>query len=54
MSGTYKEVSGWEGGKVGGERGWVAGGRLKLPLRLFGLAMSPRSTNHRPKHALRV
>ena len=28
---------------------WEAGGRLNLPLGLFGLAMSPRSASHGPK-----
>ena len=40
-----------EGGGVGGGGGWEAGGRLNLPLGLFGLAMGPRSASHRPKHA---
>ena len=38
-------------GGVGGGDGWEAGGGLKLLLGLFGLAMSPRSASHRPKHA---
>ena len=42
----YKGVGGWEEG--GG--GWAAGGGLNPPLGLFGLAMSPRSASHRPKH----
>ena len=36
---------------MGGGGGWEAGGGLNLPLGLFGLAMSPRSASHRPKHA---
>ena len=44
--------SGWEGGGgAGGEGGWEAGGGLNLLLQLFGLAMSPRSANQRPKRA---
>ena len=41
------------GGKGMGEwRGkWKAGGRLNLPLGLFGPAIGPRSASHRPKHA---
>ena len=39
------------GGEAGGGDGWEAGGRLKLPLGTFGLAMGPRSASHRPKHA---
>ena len=31
-SGTYKEVGGWEGGRVGGGGGWAAGGGLYFPL----------------------
>ena len=45
MSDAYR---GW----VGGEGEWAAGGGLNSPLGLFGLAMSPRSVSHRPKHAL--
>ena len=40
---------GWVGGR-GGD-GWEAGGGLNHLLGLFGLAMSPRSAIHRPKHA---
>ena len=32
-----------------GVGGWAAEGGLNLLLRLFGLAMSPRSASHRPK-----
>ena len=38
-------------GWAGGGGGWKAGGGLYAPLGLFGLAMSPRSASHRPKHA---
>ena len=38
-----------EGGGEGGGDGWEAGGRLYLPIALFGLAMSPRSISHRPR-----
>ena len=38
-----------------GERGrWEAGGGLTLPLGLFGVAMSPRSTDHRPRQDWRA
>ena len=39
------------GGWVGGGGGWAAGGGLYPLSGLFGLAMSPRSANNRPKHA---
>ena len=39
------------GGGAGGGGGWETRGWLNLPLRPFGLAMGPRSVNHRPKHA---
>ena len=43
---------GWVGGGgAGGGGGWEAVGGLNLPMRLFGLAMGPRSASHRPKHA---
>ena len=29
--------------------GWAAGGRLNLPIGLFGVSMSPRSANYRPR-----
>ena len=41
----------WE--RVGWER-WAAGGELKPPLGLFGLAMSSRSASQRPKHTQRA
>ena len=45
-------VGGWVGGtRVGGGGGWEAGGWLYPTLGPFGLAMSPRSTSHGPKHA---
>ena len=37
------------GGGADGGGGWETGGGLNPPLRLFGLAMAPRSVNHRPK-----
>ena len=45
---------GWvEGvGGVGGGGGWEARGGLYLPIGLFGVAMSPRSASHRPRHRL--
>ena len=39
---------GWVEG-MGGGGGWEAGGRLNLSIRLFGVAMSPRSASHRPR-----
>ena len=36
------------GGGVSGGGGWAAGGGLNPLLGVFGLAMSPRSANHRP------
>ena len=41
------------GGGVGGG-GWEAGGGLHRPTGLFGVAMSPRSASHRPRHDWRV
>ena len=32
--------------------GWEAGGGLYLPIGLFGVAMGPRTTCHRPRQAL--
>ena len=40
---TYKGVGGWE-----------ARGGLHLPTGLFGVAMSPRSASHRPRHNWRA
>ena len=34
-----------------GKGGWKDGGGLNQLLGLFGLAMGPRSANHRPKYA---
>ena len=34
--------------------GWKAGGGLYLPIKLFGVAMSPRTTSHRPRQAWRA
>ena len=39
------------GGRWGG---WEAGGGLHRPIGLFGVAMSPRSANHRPRHYWRA
>ena len=47
----YKGVGGWEGGGGGG---WEAGGGLHRPTGLFGVAMSPRSASHRPRHDWRA
>ena len=41
------------GGRAGGGGGQEARGRLNPPLGLFGLALSPRSASHKPKHAYR-
>ena len=41
------------GGRVGGG-GWEAGGGLHRPIGLFGVAMSPRSASHRPRHHWRA
>ena len=54
MDCTYKGVGRREGGGVGGEGRWEAGGELTLPLGLFGVAMSPRSTGHRPRQDWRA
>ena len=51
----YKEVGGWEGGVVGGGwGGWEAEGGLRRPIGLFGVAMSPRSASHGPRHNWRA
>ena len=56
----YKGVGGWEeggvggGGGVSGGGGWEAGGGLHRPTGLFGVAMSPRSASHRPRHYWRA
>ena len=41
-------------GGVGAGGGWEAGGRLYLPIGLFGVAMSPRSASHRPRQDWRA
>ena len=38
----------------GGWGGWEAGGGLHRPTGLFGVAMSPRSASHRPRHDWRA
>ena len=38
------------GNGVGGWRGWAGRGGLNLLLGQFGLAISPRSASHGPKH----
>ena len=43
-------VGGWQGDGAGGGGGWEVVGRLNTPLGPFGIAMNPRSANHRPKH----
>ena len=45
---------GWEGGGVGGGGEWEARGGLHCPTGLFGVAMSPRSASHRPRHDWRA
>ena len=42
------------GGGVGVGGGWEAGGGLHRPTGLFGVAMSPRSASHRPRHDWRA
>ena len=54
MDCTYKGVGGLEEGGVGGADGWKAGGGLYLPIGLFGVAVSPRSTSHRPRQDWRA
>ena len=55
--GWVEGVGGWREG-VGGWRegvgGWEAGGGLHRPTGLFGVAMSPRSASHRPRHDWRA
>ena len=38
---------------MGGEGRWAARGWLYLSIGLFGVAMSPRNTSHRPREAWR-
>ena len=45
---------GWGGWGGVGWGGWEAGGGLHRPIGLFGVAMSPRSTSHRPRHDWRA
>ena len=47
-------MGGWEGGGMGGGYRWEAGGGLYLPVGLFGVAMSPRTTGHIPRQAWRA
>ena len=48
----YKGVGRWEMGGVDSREGrWAAGGESYHLLGLFEVAMSPRSTNYRSKHA---
>ena len=44
---------GWVEG-VGGGGGCLARGGFYLPIGLFGVAMSPRSANHRPRQDWRA
>ena len=39
---------------MGGGGGWEAGGGLHRPTGLFGVAMSPRSASHGPRHDWRA
>ena len=39
---------------MGGGSGWEAGCGLYFPIRLFGVAMSPRSASHRPRQDWRA
>ena len=48
-----KGVGGWEGAGGGGG-GWEAGGRLYLPIRLFGAPRIPRTTSRRSRQAQRA
>ena len=45
---------GWKRDGVGGGGGWETGGGLYLLIGLFGVAMSPRSTSHRPRQDWRA
>ena len=51
MDCTYKGMGGY---RVGGES-WVhvqpEAGHIYFPIALFGVVMSPRSVNHRPRQA---
>ena len=46
----FGEWWGQERGGLGGGGEWEAGGGLYPPIGLFGVAMSPRTTSHRPSH----
>ena len=46
--------AGGEGGGVGVGGGWEAGGGLHVQLDCLGVAMSPRSASHRPRHDWRA
>ena len=48
MDCTFKRVGGREGG------GWETEGRLHHQIGLFGVAMSPRTTSHRPRKVWRA
>ena len=39
---------------MGGGGGWEAGGGLNLSIGLFGVAMSPRGSSHRPRQDWRA
>ena len=39
---------------MGGGTRWEGGGRLYLPIGLFGVAMHPRSASHRPRQDWRA
>ena len=54
MDCMYKGVGRREGDGVGVGGGWEARGGLNLPIGLFGVAMSPRSTSHRPRQDWRA
>ena len=51
--GWVEEADGWRG-RVGGGGGWEAGGGLHHSTGPFGVAMSPRSASHRPRHDWRA
>ena len=52
--GGWRGRVGGGGGWVEGAGGWEAGGGLHCPTGLFGVAMSPRSASHRPRHDWRA
>ena len=41
-------------GWVGGGGRWEAGGGLYIPIGLFGVAMSPRCADHKPRQDWRA